>query len=602
LRFRTHIFALALLPLASAAAAQQAGVPLDTLEVRVGSRASSALPAATRAVEVITAEQLRAAPVRSVPDALAWALGVDLMPRSPAQADVALRGSSFEQVLVMVDGVRMSDSQTGHFDLDLAVPLEQVERIEILRGAASALYGADAMGGVVNVVTRSRGPALRARAEAGSFGTGILALAARAGKSGGVRGDLAAELSRSEGHRPGTDHRALQLRGALALPLAGRTLRADLGWGGRDFGAEGFYGPYPSYEETRVATAVLAWVAEAGARSAVEPRLSVRRHDDDFVLRRGDPGFYRNLHTSWQAGGEVVGRHAPSPALRLAAGAEAYRDLLESTNLGDRAETRAAAFAEAGAGRPGAATLTAGARADWHSQYGGFLSPSLAGAWWPGSALRLRASLGRAFRAPTWTERYYRSPANLGNPELRPERAWSAEAGAEWSPAPGVRLGLGGFVRRTEGLIDWAHPAGAPEKAPWQTRNVEDATFRGVEAEAAADLLGARWTVQATTLSWKAEEAEGYTSKYALRPLVESWSAAVERPLPAGLGIAARLRGARRAGEEGYVLADARLRYDPGSAGLFLDVQNLFGEEYVDIVGKAAPGRAVYLGLRWGAR
>ncbi|HEX7243090.1 MAG TPA: TonB-dependent receptor [Longimicrobiaceae bacterium] len=441
---------LALLPLASALAAQRPGAVLDTLEVRVGSRASPALPVATRAVEIVTAEQLRAAPVSSVAEALAWAMGVDLMARSPAQADVAMRGSSFEQVLVLVDGVRASDAQSGHFDLDLAVPLEQVERIEVLRGAASALYGADAVGGVVNVVTRRGGPGLAARAQGGTFGAGALAVAGRAGSAGGLRADLAAEASRSGGHRPGTDHRSLQLRGALAAPLAGRTLRADAGWGSRDFGADGFYGPYPSYEETRVATASLAWAGGAGAGTAVEPRLSVRRHDDDYVLRREEPDGYRNRHTSWQTGGELVVRRAAGPGVRAAAGAEAYRDVLRSANLGNRAETRAAGFAELAAGRTGAATASAGARADWHSAYGAFFSPSLAGAWWPRSALRLRASLGRAFRAPTWTERFYRSPANLGTPDLDPERAWSAEAGADWTPAPGRggRWAGGRAVRR----------------------------------------------------------------------------------------------------------------------------------------------------------
>jgi iron complex outermembrane receptor protein len=597
----TGALALALTSTATAAAAQQQpGVPLDTLEVRVGSRASPALPVATRAVEVITAEQLRAAPVSTIAEALAWALGADVTPRSPAQADLAMRGSSFEQTLVLVDGVRMSDAQSGHFDLDLAVPLEQVERIEVLRGAASALYGADAMGGVVNVVTRRRGPALQARAQGGSWGTGTLALAGRAGRDGGLRADLAGEAGRSDGHREGTDWESLQLRAAVAAPLAGRTLRADAALASRDFGAAGFYGPYPSYERTDVATASLAWQADAGARSALEPRVSARRHGDDYVLRRENPAAYRNRHTSWQLGGELVGRHAVRDGLRAAAGVEAFRDLLDSNSLGERDETRAAGFAEVAAGRIGAATLTAGARADWHSAYGAFLSPSLAGAWWPADALRLRASAGRAFRAPTWTERYYDSPANVGNPDLDPERAWSAEAGADWTPRPGARLAVGGWVRRTDALIDWARPAGSPESEPWRTRNVRDATFRGLEAEAAAEVAGLRWTAQASALSVRAADAQGYASKYALRPLVESASLAAERALPAGLAVAARGRRVRRAGEDAHLLAATRLRWDGARAGVFLDVQNVFGEEYRDIVGQAAPGRAVVLGVRWG--
>ena len=156
---------------------------LDTLKVEVGSRVSSMLPAATRAVEVIDRERIDMIPARNVAELLRWATSVDFMPRSPAQADLSIRGAGFEQVLVLVDGVRVSDRQTGHFDLNVTVPLDRVERVEILRGPASALYGADAVGGVVNIVTRNSGPQWEGRMEGGSFGTGALAVG---GGGGGV--------------------------------------------------------------------------------------------------------------------------------------------------------------------------------------------------------------------------------------------------------------------------------------------------------------------------------------------------------------------------------------------------------------------------------
>ncbi|HEV2148973.1 MAG TPA: TonB-dependent receptor, partial [Longimicrobiaceae bacterium] len=195
---------------------------------------------------------------------------------------------------------------------------------------------------------------------------------------------------------------------------------------------------------------------------------------------------------------------------------------------------------------------------------------------------------------------YYRSPANVGDPALDPERAWSAEAGADWIPAPAVRLALGGWVRRTEALIDWARPAGAPQSEPWRTRNVRDAVFRGVEAEASTELAGTRWTARGAALSVRAEDADGYVSKYALRPVVESTSLAAERALPGGLGLAARARRVRRTGEDAHLLAEARLRWTAGRTEVFLDAQNLLGEAYLDVVGQPAPGRAVTVGVRWG--
>src|SRR5690606_23162613 len=134
----------------------------------------------------------------------------------------------------LVDGVRMSDAQTGHFDLDLAIPLGEIERIEIMRGPATAVYGSDAVGGVVQILTRRGGPTLDASLTAGSFGTLTTSLATTIGADA-LSGRIAAEYRRSDGHRPGTDDRGLQARAALDAGTGDHTLRADLAFAARDF-------------------------------------------------------------------------------------------------------------------------------------------------------------------------------------------------------------------------------------------------------------------------------------------------------------------------------------------------------------------------------
>lgn len=599
MRVRSLLVLSSLVP--AALGAQARTVPLDTVQVTAASRTASEVAAATRGIEVITAEQIRALPARTVAEVLEWALAVDVMPRSPALADVAVRGGTFEQVLVMVDGVRASDAQTGHFDLNLAVPLDQVERIEIVRGPASALYGADAVGGLIHVVTRREGGGARARAQAGSWNTRAAALSYAADLAG-VRADLGGEWQRSDGHRAGTDYEVASGRVALTVPVGGWAVNADAAHAARDFGADGFYGPFPSYEETRTTTGTVALRADPGARFAVEPTLSIRRHGDDYVLRRAEPEFYRNQHTNLRWGGEVMARWRAAPRLRLAGGAEWFSDKLESARLGDRAEQRAAALVEAAAGEIGRVSATAGVRADWHERYGTEWSPSVAAAWWPAAGVRLRASAARAFRAPTWTERYYSDPANVGDPDLDPERSWSAELGASAFVARGVRLGLAAFVRHADGLIDWAKPADAPAE-PWRTRNVEEARFRGLEAEAAwAGPLGLGWTATGTWLSVDTDEAAGFTSKSALRPVVENVSLGVRRTFADRLTLTLLGRRARRTGEDAYRRLDARAAFDVRGLRLFADVQNATGAEYLDITRLAAPGRAFTVGLEWPGR
>ena len=593
------IFTLSLMLQAGVAMAQQP-VRLDTLRVTVGSRVSAQLPLAVRAVQVIDRDELARQSGQNIQDVLARALGVDLSARSPAQADLAIRGGGVEQVLVLVDGVRVSDAQTGHFDLSLTVPLHDVERIEVLRGPATALYGANALGGVVNIVTRRPDATrLSGTLSGGSFETMALTLGGMMAGSR-VRVSGTGDYRRSQGHRTGTDYDIATGHATIETLLAGRPLRATFGLNDRDFGAAKFYtspaANFDEFERTRTITASAAWEANDDVRFAIEPRVSVRRHHDDFVLRRDDPAFYQNVHSTWQLGSEVTARYSGT-SLRAALGGAAYRNVVESTNLGDHAETRAALFAEAGAGTPGIAVGTAGVRYDWHSTFDSFLAPSLAGAFWLYPALHVRASLSRAFRAPTWTDRYYSDPANQGDPDLEPEHAWEGEAGVVVNGAT-ASGSAAVFTRRTTSLIDWTAPQGSPPTTLWQIMNLGAATFRGVELELRAhQLLGARWTARFSGIAFD-HAAEDVRSKYALRPLTRQASLDVQRNV-AGLDLFLRTAYARRAQEDSYLLLDTRVSRTIRSLRIFLDLSNAADAEYRDISQMPAPGRTLHLGLDW---
>ena len=595
-------------------AAQEPGsapalVRLETLRVEVASRTAASFPARSRMVVVLNAEQLRALPVRTVADALQWVANADVQPRSPAQTDLSLRGSTFEQVLVLVDGVRMSDPQTGHFDLDLAVPLDRVERIEVLVGSASALYGADAVGGVVNVVTREGGSRLAVHVERGSFDS-WRAAGSVDGAVAGVSAGGSAEWDHADGHRTGTDYETLQLYGRLSAPVAGGRFSAAAGHGRRDFGANGFYAPFDSYEETRTTTVATGWSGEIGGGFTLHPRLSLRRHGDDFTLIRANPAVYRNVHLSRQRGGELLARRRPlaGRGVALAVGGELYRDEVESDNratpaaadaLGNRSEDRGAAFTELGwAGAR--ASLSGGLRADWHESFGDAWSPSVSGSLDLTGFLRARASWGRSFRAPTWTERYYQDPASIGDPDLEPERSWTLELGAELAlPGSGV-LRATAFRRQSDDLIDWVKPAGSPPTAPSTVQNVESARYDGLELLVEGVRAGGfRLDAGGSLLSLEAGEAEGLVSRYALRPLVERATARVARALLGGRALlSGQILHERRRGDDPYMLPSARLRVRLPWGELDLGGTNLTDEEHLDVTGNPAAGRALWLGYR----
>lgn len=590
--------------------AQDRPFPLDTLRVAVGSRVDGRMPALTRSVRVLDRAELERLPVRTLAEALAWAVGVDIQARSPAQADLSLRGSSFEQVVVLVNGVRVSDPQTGHHDLNLTVPLDRIERVEILRGAASALYGADAVGGVVNVVTRQAEAGWHGRVEGGSWGTVRGSVGAGWGDPHGRFVGGGAEWSRSDGHRPGTDYEMVLLHGKGGGQVGRGSLRGEVGLARRDFGAQDFYARYPSFERTRTYTAALRWFGGGGTEGVRSPSgdgrafllelgTSVRRHEDEFILVRTQPSLYRNRHTSHVLGGDLLARFRGPMGWRMALGGEAFGDLLESNRLGNRQELRGGLYAEmvrGGGGTPWVVTL--GARQDWHEGFGGAFSPALSASYTFAAGVRLRGAAGRSFRVPTFTERYYRDPANVGREDLGTERAWSGEVGADLSPSGTLALSVTAFTRKAEGLIDWARPVGAPPTTPWETRNVKEATFLGLEGEARWEgPAGLQWTVGGSALSFQADDLPGFVSKYVLRPLTEQWTVGVRRQVGGQTLVGLHLQQGRRKGEEPHRRLDFQTRFRLASWVIHLDGTNLADERHPDVTGAPSPGRGFFLAV-----
>jgi outer membrane cobalamin receptor len=593
--------ALALAAPGSAGHAQRT-TTLDTMRVMVSSRAASSLVSAGRTVDVITREELDRRAGQPLSQVLATSLGVDISPRSPAQADIAIRGSSIEQVLILVDGIRVSDQQAGHFDLDLAVPMDMIERIEILRGTGSALYGPNAVGGVVNIITRRDRTLSLSRLKEGSFGTRGVALV-DADTAGRATMQAGGDFERSDGQRVGTDYRITTGRVAFQDKVAGGTFAADAAVGVRDFGADSFYGPYPSFESTHATTATVRYDTPANKRWTFSVNASERRHTDLFTLERDDPSFYQNHHDNWQTGGEAVSRVAAAPGVALAMGAEAFDARLVSARLGDHAETRSAAFGEATLGTFRSATLDLGMRGDHSSEYGDFASPSVAATVPLASALQLRASAGRGFRAPTWTERFYVDPANVGTPDLKPERFSAAELGFRATPDKSTRLDVAAFWRHADDLIDWTMPVDAAPGTVWRTMNVESAVYRGIEMTAQLlHAMGADWTLRASGLSFSPEGATGFVGKYALSPITRTIGGTAAVPLSEHLQLTTDVLDARRAGQNGHTQVDARFAYRVRASRITLDLTNLTSVRYLDVSGMPVAGRAVYAGVTWVAR
>jgi iron complex outermembrane receptor protein len=561
--------------------------------VVTGTYAPVPLEEADRAVRALPLDQAQRLLAASPADLLRLDSSLDLRARAGngVQGDLSIRGASFGQTLVLLDGLRVNDAQTGHHNLDLPIPLYALSRVELLKGSGSAYYGSDAVGGVVNVITREPEAAeLRLRASVGNFGTN---------EQSGVASVVWPRVSQlfafsrdfSSGFASDRDYRNLSFASIThARSRLGASYLA-LAFGDRPFGADQFYGNFNSWERTR--TWFAAARQELGSRTSVS--FAFRRHTDLFVLYRDRPEIYTNRHAveSWQ--GSLRRREPLARNVTLSYGAEGYRDSIRSSNLGDHARNRGAAYAALDVRALGRFSFSAGGREEFYSAAGREFSPTVSAGYWASRHVRLRAGVSRAFRVPTYTELYYHDPANLGSPDLRPERAWSYEAGLDWNAGARLRGDVTFFERRERDGIDYIRRSPADI---WRAANFNRLDFTGVEASLTLrPARGQQVDVRYTALRGAQEVLGGVTSKYVFNYPTQSGLVAWEGVLPGGLVARARVGALNRRARDPYMVWDSGLAYTRGRIRPFLQLTNLTATRYEEVQGVVMPGRGVVGGV-----
>jgi iron complex outermembrane receptor protein len=551
----------------------------------------------TRTLDVITREQIAALPVHSVADVLLLASSIDVRARGErgVQSDFDVRGAGFGQMLVLVDGVRLNDVQSGHHNGDIPVPLDAIERIEILYGPGSSLFGADAFGGTVNIITRhgAARPALTVR-------TGSWGYAAGEGEAaishGSVSESLAASADRSSGFINDRDYRTTLLRSRTDI---GEHTDVAVSFLAKAFGAYNFYGGNaPSREWTNQTLITATHRFGMAAGWTFLSQASYRTHGDHFVFNELNPALSDNTHRTHTAIGSIAASRQLSKSGSLTIGAEGGADRIHSTNLGNHALNRVSGYGEWRQALTPHTQLDASLRVDDYSEFGSSWSPSAGVSWWPSARVRLRASAGRAFRVPTFTERYYHDPANLASPGVGPEHAWSSEGGVDLFLANGWMLQATVFDRSDHDVIDWLRPT---VNDIWRTYNIRDVDTKGVELEARRTFRNGAFVQAGYTRLDQNATPVNQLSKYVLDYAPHSFVAAASVPVLEKVRVAPRLeyrRRVRSTGTSDYALFDARVSRPIGSMfDVYVEGTNLFNVRYQEVAGVDMPGAAVTVAL-----
>lgn len=595
--------------LAPVSASAQDVIVLDEITASANLE-SIAIERSGSSVTVLTGDQIRASGETRVTDILARLPGVDVTTTGPmgTRTGITLRGASQNYVSVLVDGIEVTDPSITQVAFDFGtLAATDISRIEVLKGSQSALYGSEAIGGVIQITTRRASKPGIEHSAALEYGSYASRAASYSFATMGDDHELAFTLSHvatdgfsaadeNAGNTEADGYRANRLSfyghrdldGGARIGVSGF---AEVNSGDYDeFGGTGGDGapPYDEYNDNR--SHGLRAFAEFSA-GAIDHTVNLTWFDAHRVSTyEGFPAIYDGTRAkiAYQGGTDI------GVASRLVFGADWTRETAKD-NFGFSGDnTVAGLFGEFRWSPSEAFDLTASLRHDDHSQFGGHTTGRLAAAYRPRGDLTIRASVGSGFRAPSLYELY----SGYGDPTLTPETSLSADLSVEKSFANDGYLRATAFTLEVDDLIDFDFTATGCSMGPGCYGQVPGLSRRtGLELEGGFALGDAVRIDGSYTYT---DSATSASSSWGAVPRHDFGLSVTAEITPALSGtLSAQLAADRQNGLPDYGVANATLTRDFGSgAEGYLRVENLFNAEYQTVPGYGTSDRAFHVGLR----
>lgn len=585
----------------------------------IATREPTPLRQVTADVVLIDEQRIRDSAADSVEDLLRREAGVQVSRNGgPGHAaGVLIRGAGSQSTLVLIDGVRVGSATLGLASLD-AISLSQIERIEVLRGPGSSLYGADAVGGVVSITTRrGAGPlSFSGRVAAGEYGSHEGEVAA-SGASAGF--DYSASLSREHSNgvsalrpndafgnfnpdRDGYTRRTAQGRlgytvapgHRIALSVIDARLKSQ--FDSSEFGGPPSFAQDPSPDfRSRLNTQVASLSYDGVVNSFWTTRVQLAHHEDHSVDGANFPNRFvtRRDQYTWQNTLKLGSQQFVAVLERL-------DERAESASFASNEKRHSDAVGLGYSGRFGDHLLSADVRHDDNSAYGGRTTGRLGYGYDIGHGLSARALVGTTFRAPSFNDLYF---LGFGVDTIRPERGRSAEVGLNWE-AGDSNASLTLYRNKVRGLIAYEPDASLCPPDPSYSfgcaRNVDRARLQGatltaghrigaLSVRAVIDLLSAKDSRTGERLIRRAKHQETLSADYQ----IEAWSLGATL-----VSLGNRVESGRRFG--GYATLDvqARWKFAP-QWQIEAKVLNLADRDVEPAADYRALGRQAWLGLRY---
>ena len=612
-------------------------VELDEINI-IGQATPSVYSQLARKVSIISWEEINASSATTIQDLLEYAASVDIRQRNihGVQADIHLRGGTFDQVMILLNGINISDPQTGHFNLDIPLELSALERIEILHGSGARIYGANAHKGVINIITRKKINQVSGNI---SFGQNKLFhsnVTANLSKENYFQG-LSFSNNTCEGFTDNTDYKLnhLYYQGGVNFKPVNISWQAGLNF--KTFGANDFYSPlFPEqFEETGAGFGSLGITTNGKIKLNIQGYW--RRHNDHFLLKRQDPSFYENYHLTDIAGIKISANFT-SAIGKTFMGVENRNESILSTVLGENLnspvrikETDSAYYTKYYSRNTlnyfleqnyniNKLSVTAGFLFTWNTDYqkktdifpGVDLSYRLLD-----EKVKLFASVNRSLRLPTFTDMFYKDPSNEGNSLLNPEELFAIETGLEYT-IPKISANLTFFRDQGKNAIDWIW---LNDRALYKAMNIAEVTTRGIEITCKyqpANNNKRSFRANNASVSYTfidLEKTTGtYDSKYSLDYLKHKFLFNYVQEISKKVNLICQLSYVSRNGSyidydnikmirfnspfEPYLLVDSKLSWSNPNFVLFAEVSNLFNTKYTDVGNLIQPSRWITGGIR----
>ena len=572
-------------------------IELDQVELISSPRIEISNTDNSISILTISNEEIQKSTATSISELLQQVAGLDIRRRGAEgmQADLYIRGGSFDQTLLLIDGIKVEDPQTGHHTMNMTIPLGVIEKIEIIKGSASRIYGQNAFTGAVNIVTKNN---IKNDASVeiggGSFDQkrGSLTIQKELKNS-----DILFNYNRkeSEGYRYNTDYKNDEFFIKSNFKIKDQKISAIGVFNERKFGANGFYASplaIDQYEETQASLVGFSTTYKKNDFT-IKPKLYWKRNQDMYVYLRQDPSVYRNLHISNKVGVELNGSKLNSLG-NLGLGFDLSKVSLSSNNLGQKNRTMLNMFIEQQLKfNNDKIDFTPGVAISYFSDVltnlnykdnffnNLFFYPGVDFGYRFNGNMKLYSNVGYTYRIPTYTDLFYSSPTTLGNENLKLEKALTKEIGLKYLKN-NFNLNLSVYRRDASDIIDYVRNS---ESEPWQANNIREIITDGFELNIGYKFYLGAFRTQKITIGYsnindELLETNFAFSRYALNSLKNQITANYMFEINDKIDSTIAFKNAERSNEEKYTVIDFRTSYKLNKFNLSVILNNILDREY----------------------